>query len=244
MASDDHTATGHPSDTESDIIGRIEDGLLSRREFLAGLGIGSVGGTGAVLGLTRSRRGFQSLATFAGGATLPARVQYYLPAADTSDGGRIVSVEFTFSEGNGELFVDLKDIEVRHDLQLALREAAETATRVSGGSFADTAVQVTFETPADDVLVLRGKSWEAGLTVALIASLRRQSLSQETLITGIVSDEGTLLPVGGIEGKARAARAFGAAELIVPEGVSSDVPVRGIRVVRAASIENALDRIL
>ncbi|WP_276274327.1 S16 family serine protease [Haloarcula litorea] len=244
MASNDRTATGLPSDRESDVVGRIEDELLSRRGFLTGLGIGSVGGAGAILGLTRSRRGVQSLATLAGGATLPAEVQYYLPAVDPSHGGLIIPVTFSFSTGDGELFVDLENLEVRHDLQLALREAAETATRVTEGSLADTAVHVTFETPSSDVLTLRGKSWEAGLTVALIAGLRRQSLSRKTLITGVVDGEGTLLPVGGIEGKARAARAFGATELIVPDGGSSDVSVRGIRVVTAASIEDALERIL
>jgi len=244
MASNDPTATGLPSDTESDVASRIEDRLLSRRGFLAGLGIGSVGGAGAILGLTRTRRGVQSLATLAGGATLPPEVRYYLPAVDGSDGGLVIPVTVAFSNGSGELFVDLENVEVRHDLQLALREAAETATRVTEERLADTTVRVTFRAPSSDVLALRGKSWEAGLTVALVAGLRRQSLSRETLITGIVDGDGTLLPVGGIEGKARAARAFGATELVVPAGGSSDVSVRGIRVVTAASIEDALDRIL
>ncbi|WP_435119965.1 S16 family serine protease [Halolamina sp. C58] len=240
---DDSTAAEIPSESESDIIGRVEETVLSRRGFLAGLGIGGVGGAGAVFGLARSGEGFQSLATLAGGAALPARVRYYLPAVDGSDDGLVVPVEFEFSEGNGELFVDLAGVEVRHDLQLALREAMETATRLTGGSLADTATRVTFEPPNADVLALRGKSWEAGLTVALVAGLRQRTLPRETLITGIVDDEGTLLPVGGIEGKARAARAFGARELLVPEGDPSDVAVQGICVVEAASITDALDRL-
>ncbi|MFC7130469.1 hypothetical protein [Haloferax chudinovii] len=244
MASDDHTATQLPSDSESDVISRIEDGLLSRRGFLVGLATGSVGGAGAVLGLTRSGEGFQSLATLAGGTTLPARVQYYLPAVDSSGEGLILPVEFAFSEGDGELFVDVGNVEVRHDLQLALRETTETATRLTGRSLAGTSIRVTFDPPDSDTLALVGKSWEAGLTVALVASLRRQSPPRTTLITGIVNDEGVLLPVGEIEAKARAARAFGATELIVSEGSSSDVTVQGIRVVEVASIRDALDRIL
>ena len=244
MASDDSTATQLPSDSESDVIGRIEDEILSRRGFLVGLATGGVGGAGAVLGLTRSDEGFQSLATLAGGATLPAMVQYYLPAVDSSGEGLILPVKFAFSEGDGELFVDVGDVEVRHDLQLALREATETATRLTGRSLAGTSIRVTFDPPDSEVLALGGKSWEAGLTVALVASLRRQSPPRTKQITGIVNDEGVLLPVGEIEAKARAARAFGAAELIVPEGNPSDVTVHGVRVVEVASIRDALDRIL
>ncbi|WP_265108835.1 twin-arginine translocation signal domain-containing protein [Halosolutus halophilus] len=244
MASDDSTATQLPSDSESDVIGRIEDEILSRRGFLVGLATGGVGGAGAVLGLTRSDEGFQSLATLAGGATLPAMVQYYLPAVDSSGEGLILPVKFAFSEGDGELFVDVGDVEVRHDLQLALREATETATRLTGRSLAGTSIRVTFDPPDSEVLALGGKSWEAGLTVALVASLRRQSPPRTTLITGIVNNEGVLLPVGKIEAKARAARAFGAAKLIVSEGSSSDVTVQGIRVVEVASIRDALDRLL
>lgn len=240
---DDSTTAGIPSESESDTIGRVEETVLSRRELLAGLGIGGVGGAGAVFGLARSGEGFQSLATLAGGAVLPASVRYYLPAVDASDGGLIVPIEFEFSEGNGELFVDLAGVEVRHDLQLALREARETATRLADGTLAETTTRVTFEPPNADILALRGKSWEAGLTVALVASLRQQSLPRETLITGIVDDEGTLLPVGGIEGKARAARTFGARELLVPEGDTSDVAIQGIRVIEVASITYALDRL-
>lgn len=244
MASDDSHATHRPSGSESDVIGQIEDELLSRRRFLAGIGVGSVGGAGVMLGLTRSGEEFQSLATLAGGATLPSRVQYYLPAVDASDEGVVLPVEFVFSKGDGELFVDLTDVEVRHDLQLALREATETATRLTGRSLAGTSIHVTFEPPDPGILTLRGKSWEAGLTVALIASLRRRPLPRETLITGTVDDGGSLLPVGGIEAKARAARAFGATELLVPDSSSDVRAIQGIRVVGVASIEEALERLL
>lgn len=244
MPPDDSTAAGIPSESESDIIGRIEETVLSRRGFLAGLGIGGIGGAGVALGLSRSVEEFQSLATLAGGAALPASVRYYLPAVDASDGGLVVPIEFEFSEGNGELFVDLAGVEVRHDLQLALREARETATRITDGSLAETATRVAFELPNADVLALRGKSWEAGLTVALVASLRRRSLSRETLITGVVDEGGALLPVGGIGPKTRAARAFGATALIVPERESTTASVQGVRLVGVRSISEALDRLL
>ncbi|ELZ68892.1 hypothetical protein C457_10791 [Haloferax prahovense DSM 18310] len=155
----------------------------------------------------------------------------------------MIPVTFEFTDGKGELFVNLDGIEVRHDLQLALREAIATAARLTDSSFGETATHVTFDPPTSGVLALRGKSWEAGLTVALVASLRRQSLTQETLITGVVDDEGALLPVGEIETKARAARAVGAQALIIPAGEPTEVTVQGLRTIRVRSISEALDRI-
>ncbi|MDS0243188.1 hypothetical protein NDO74_17920 [Haloferax sp. S2CR25-2] len=230
-------------ESSGDIVDRLEQRILSRRAFLAGVGLGGVGGAGAVIGLTRSNAGTQSLATLAGGVTLPAGTRYYLPAVDSSDTGLVVAVDFEFTEGNGELFVNLNGVEVRHDLQLALREAMETATRLTGSSLANTATHVTFETPNSDILALRGKSWEAGLTVALAAGLRQQPLTRETLITGIVDAEGALLPVGGIKEKARAAQMFGANKLLVPPADAVDVDVQGLRVIGVQSVADAVDRI-
>lgn len=244
MSSDNRTdGTVTPPESSEDVIDRIERGVLSRRAFLAGLGLGSVGGAGAAVGLMQTDAGFQSLATLAGGATPPAGTRYYLPAVDASDSGLVVPVDFEFTDGNGELFVNLNGIEIRHDLQLALREAMQTATRLTDGSLADTATHVSFEPPKSGIFVFRGKSWEAGFTVALVASLRQQSLSSDTLITGIVDDEGMLLPVGGIEEKAHTIRAFGATELLVPDTDAIDVPVQDLRVTGVQSISDALNRI-
>ena len=244
MPPDEPASVSRSADTEHDVIGRIEETALSRRGFLAGLGLGNLGGAGAVFGLTRAGEGFQSLATLAGGATLPATTRYYLPAVDGSDSGLMVPVTFEFTDGEGELFVNLDGIEVRHDLQLALREAIATATRLTDSSLAGTATHVTFDSPTDSVLALRGKSWEAGLTVALVASLRQQSLTPETLITGIVDDGGALLPVGEIETKAQAARALDAQVLVIPADEPTEVAVSGLRIVRARTISEALNRIL
>jgi predicted S18 family serine protease len=243
MGADEPNSSVRQSESSDGVVDRVERGILSRRSFLAGLGVGSIGG-GAAVALARTDADFQSLATLAGGAVGPAKTRYHLPAVDSSGAGLIVAADFEFADGAGELFVDLDGLEVRHDLQLALREAAQTATRIAGKSLAGTAVYVTFSTPDTDVFALRGKSWETGLTVALVAALRRQALDSDTLVTGVVDDDGALLPVGGITAKAQAARAFGSSELIVPENDETSSSVEGIRITGMESISEALDRIL
>lgn len=245
MTPDERDSTTESTYESSDnIVERLERGILSRRTFLAGVGIGSIGGVGGTIGLSRSEPGFQSLATVAGGAKAPLDTRYYLPAVDATNSGLIVGVNFEFTDGNGELFINLDGIEVRHDLQRGLVEAMETATKLTGDPLKNTATHVSFEPPDANRIALRGKSWESGLTVALVASLRQQSLSSETLITGIVDDEGALLSVGNIQAKARAAQAFGATQLIVPNDDDPDMTVQGLRVISVQSISDALERII
>jgi len=242
MPPNERDAASDPtSDSSDNIVNRIERGVLSRRAFLAGLGLGSLGGAGMTVALSRTDTGFQSLATLAGGANFPSDTRYYLPAVDATGSGLVVETTVEFSDGDGELFVNLNGIEIRHDLQRALDEAMQIATRLTGRSLAETATHVSFVPPDSDTITLRGKSWEAGLTVALIAGLRQQSLSSETLITGIVDDDGRMLPVGGIEAKARSVRAFGATELVVPNSSDSDVTIEGVRVTPVESVSDALN---
>lgn len=244
MSSDDPVTAAPVAKSSEDVIDRLERGILSRRAFLAGLGLGSIAGAGAAVGLSGKDGGFQSSATLAGTAALPASTRYYLPAVDSAGSGLVVAVDLDFADGDGGLFVDLDGVEVRHDIQLALRESVRTATRLTGSSLADTATYVSFERPGPDRLALRGKSWEAGLTVALVAAHRRRALSSDTLVTGVVDDEGRMLPVGGITAKARAAGAFGATELIVAADDETDVVVEGVDVNGVQSITEATDRIL
>lgn len=243
MATDDSSMSATLDRDSGSLVDRLERGIMSRRTFLSGLGIGTVGGAGVALGLDRPEAGFQSLATLAGGATVPSGTSYWLPAVDATGAGLIVAVAFAFDDGDGELFVDVGNVDLRHDVQLALREARRTAAGLTGSSLDAYATHVRFDTTRDDRLTLSGKSWEAGMTIALVAALRRQSLASDTLVTGIVDDEGNLLPVGGIEAKARAARDFGATELIVPEAENS-VRVRGIRTTGVQSVSDVIETVL
>lgn len=230
-----------------DPLSRFERSVVSRRDLLAGLAVGSIAGTGLVFAATRTAapRDFQPLAAIAGGAAAPTRTRYFLPAIDSTGRGLIVTVDVEFAEGSGELFVNLNHVEVRHDVQLALREALQTAERLTDRTLADTDVYVTFtrDDPAAKTLALRGKSWEAGVTAAILAGLRRQALTNDVLLTGVVADFGTLLPVGGIEAKARVARAFGATELLVPAGQAT-TSVPGIRITGVPTISAAFDELV
>lgn len=223
-----------------DPVDRVERRVTSRRDLLLGAAVGATG-VGGLAGASVFVEGapVERLATLASGALATPTVRYALPAVDAREDGLVVGVTVTLTDGAGDLYVDLDGIEVRHDVQLALREAAARAQSATESSLGDRDVLVSFDPPGDGRLSLRGKSWEAGLFVALAGVLTARTPSAGTLVTGILDSEGALLPVGGIEAKARAARRNGAETLLVPPGRPVSVPgivvepvERGDRLVR------------
>jgi hypothetical protein len=247
MASDSATdleETQSSTHVDSSLVEAFERQIINRRQFLKGVGVGGATAGGVGIGAARLSNGvsFQSLATLAGGEVVPSQTTYYLPAVDGAEQGLLITVNIEFTDAREGLFVDLVGMEVRHDLQVAIREAVTTAQDLTERRPPKPGVLISFTATADGILALRGKSWEAGLTVVLAAALSGVTPSQETLVTGIVADDGGLLPVGGIESKARAARAFGARQLLVPDG--QEQQVSGITIEEVASIEQAVDVVL
>ncbi|MFQ3319025.1 MAG: putative S18 family serine protease [Natronomonas sp.] len=241
MASNDSDQDASES-TRTDPIDDFEQSLLDRREFLLGAGLGAVSVGGLVGGhaLAEGPK-TERLATLASSSVGTSSVQYALPATDGNGNGIVVRFTVAVTPGAGDIYVGLDNVEVRHDIQLAIREATELAGDMSDSSLDGRDVLVSFTPPGDDRMALRGKSWEAGLTAGLISILSDQSLTTNTLVTGLVGTEGTLLPVGNIDAKARGAREFGADQLFVPPDQSISVP--GIRVEGVENVSEIADRL-
>lgn len=240
----DSLSTTAGADSSVSVIDRVERTILDRRQFLRGAAVGGL--TAGAIGMGASQlsgSGFQALASLAGGETTAlSPTTYYLPAVEANQRGLIIEVTIEFADHEEGLFVNVNNMEVRHDLQLALREAIATARRLTNASFRSRGVLITFSSPGDELLALRGKSWEAGITVAFVAALTGAPLTRKTLVTGVVSDNGTLLPVGAIKSKARAARNFGASRLLVPNGQEKNTD--GIIIEEVATINEAINEIL
>ncbi|MDX1744883.1 MAG: S16 family serine protease [Halobacteriales archaeon] len=237
--------TGEAMGDADDVVDRVEKSLLDRREFLVGAAVGGLGvgvalGAGAFAGGTRLERR-ATLASSSAGAGVSSAT-YHLPAVGSDGQGLVIGVSMALREGAGDVYVNLEEIEVRHDVQLALKEAAVTAASVTETSLDDRDVLVSFDPPGEGQLALRGKSWEAGLTTTLIGILTGRQPSEVVLVTGVVGSAGELLPVGGIEAKAEAARAFGAETLLVPP--DETVSVSGIEVETATDIDAVVHRVL
>lgn len=219
--------------------------VLDRRELLAGLALGvagtGIGNTAVESGSLQQRSSL--LSTLLGEPAVPESFEYYLPAVDADDRGVVIPVTVSVRDGQEGILVNVDKVELRHDIQLALRESLATAERVTEAKLDSEHVYVSFGVEGTDILALHGKSWEAGLTIQIIGALRAESPGRETLITGIVANDGTLLPVGGIEAKAQAARSFGAKRLLVPEQSTEQrtADASGIEIEPVSTIESAVE---
>lgn len=243
-ASSDQTTDAKSATEETEMIEEIEQSVLNRRSFLGGLVAGGTAAGGVGYGVTQllGEDDSQSLATLASGETggSPSKT-YHLPAVLGVDDGVIITTDVSFTGDDG-LYVNLDGIEVRHDVQSGLREATVAAQEYTEAQPPADGLLVSFSAPDDSFLTLEGKSWEAGMTVALVAAISGREPDPDTLVTGIVRDDGKLLPVGGIEAKAEAAREFGASRLLVPAGQATQVP--GITVEEVRTIDAAVETVL
>lgn len=89
-----------------------------------------------------------------------------------------------------------------------------------------------------------GPSAGLAFTLAIIDALTEGSLTGglDVAVTGVIAEDGTVLPVGGVPQKTVAARAAGADVMIVPEGLAAEVRgAGGMAVHEVGSLEEALD---
>lgn len=225
-----------------EVVGDGENPLFNRRELLLGAALGAAGAGVTTERLLADGALNKYLNSFSISTAATAQRQSHLPAVNSNGEGFTVAFTVASTEGNGEVFVNLENVEVRHNIQSAIKEAAATATEITGVSLKDRELHVSFNPPGNGTHTLWGKSWEAGLTTALIGLLSRRHLVDDTLVTGVISPEGDLLPIGKVEAKAVAARQFGANKLLVPSGQEESVP--GIRVESAATVTELMQHVL
>lgn len=87
-----------------------------------------------------------------------------------------------------------------------------------------------------------GPSAGAAILLAIISAVQDRPLRQDVAITGELSIQGKVKPVGGVCEKIYGAKQAGVRVVLVPKDNMTDVPVglKGLKVVPVASIEEAL----
>lgn len=145
-------------------------------------------------------------------------VRLALPAVDAQDNGVLGLLEVeSASPGKGAVFirVDAKTPLINPDTQYSLRTAIDVAkviAKVNDGS-----LDIYYSITSDSEMV-GGKSAGAAMSVATLALLTGTKLRTDTAITGTVTADGSIGPVGKIIPKAKAAKAAGFKTFLVPVG--------------------------
>ncbi|HEV8289764.1 MAG TPA: S16 family serine protease [Candidatus Norongarragalinales archaeon] len=149
----------------------------------------------------------------------PTRIELKLPAVDKHENGLLINLIVERSPGDGGVFFRIDDDNplVNPETQVSLKMAVAVARAYSNVQYEKSNLYYSFIAPST---IVGGQSAGAATSIATLALLRGERLKNNTLITGTVEPDGSIGPVGGVLGKAMAARNAGYGVLLVPKGES------------------------
>lgn len=146
-----------------------------------------------------------------------------VPAVDNEGNGIIVKLKVQAIPGEGRTLVNVDNLLFWIDTQFSIRVAKAVAENVTNLDLSNVDLIYTIETNAS---VIEGQSAGAALTIATVAVLQNKSLNQGAIITGTISPNGRIGPVGAIFAKAKASKEAGATLFLVPKGQGTQINYR------------------
>ena len=131
------------------------------------------------------------------------------------------------------------------------KEAARTAVLAACGLLAEDprTWRVTFKEISTAYLI-GGPSAGGGIAVALVAAIRGVTLQPGVVMTGAITAEGHIIPVGELPTKIRAAAAAGLSKVLIPAGQARTrdwnlwvlAENLGVTVIEVATLKDAYER--
>jgi len=180
-------------------------------------------------------------------------VTVYAPAVaqtDEGDVGVISTITVTIqNHGSGRVFVDtlpLAEIDMQGSARLAVKVASALVEN-DKNSTVDPSDYDYFFVVRTSAPVIGGPSAGAVMTVATVALLENWTMSNKTIMTGMINPDGSIGPIGGITAKIDAAYSAGASRFLLPKGQSTssivDYAMNNymMEVVEVADVNEALE---
>jgi len=133
--------------------------------------------------------------------------------------GLVLKCTVELHAGSGRILVNTMP-RIGIDLQTSAQTAVNVAERLTEKSLSNTDVIITVESK-EEVYVVDGPSAGAAITIAVIAAIKGERLSNRVFITGTIMPDGSIGRVGGIAEKVEAAAAEGGIIFLVPKGQST-----------------------
>jgi uncharacterized protein len=141
-----------------------------------------------------------------------------VPAVDNEGNGVVTIVKVETRPGSGRTLVDINSILFFVDTQNSIQTAKTVAANLTHARLSDIDLIYSIQTNAS---IIEGPSAGAALTIVTMAALEGKQLNHSVMITGTISPDGSVGPVGGIPAKAKAAKDVGANLFLVPKGQGS-----------------------
>lgn len=167
---------------------------------------------------------------------------YYVVGVKSDGSGVVVPIEVKIVKGDGAISANINKVELLSGTQDSIRTAASVASSYTGLPISGKDITVSFVNQGDDIVIVDGGSAGSAITATMIATLLDKKPDTSVLMTGTISSNGAVGPVGSVEAKARAAMGFGAQTFLVPPGQAVAVP--GIFVISVSTIDEVVGKVL
>ena len=170
-------------------------------------------------------------------------VSHYGLGVDSSNQGTVfpIKVEIVDS-GTGILSVDINNVQYEPGFQTAVRAAAAAASQYSGESISDKDIVVRFAYEdsrfGGEPVNVDGSSAGAIIAAMIAAGLSDKQINSAILVTGSISEDGTVGRIGSLEEKIIAANTFGAKAILVPE--SQEIESDTLAVIGVSGIDEIM----
>lgn len=135
---------------------------------------------------------------------------------DSGYAGSVTNITVFVTEGWGDVYVSTYSL-TAEDFQGAATAAVRVVTKLLNLDFSK--YNYYFRVKSEAVIV-GGPSAGVAMAVAVYSALTGTPINRSVMVTGMISPDGTVGPVGGIYEKAQAAASHGAKVFLVPPGQS------------------------
>ncbi|HEY7734467.1 MAG TPA: S16 family serine protease [Nitrososphaera sp.] len=153
-------------------------------------------------------------------------ITHYGLGIDQDEKGVVFPLEIEIaSGGTGTLSMDISSVEYEPSFQNAIRDAAAAASAYTGIPISDKdiIVRLAGDLPQDGSFVkVDGSSAGALIAGMIAAGLSHKEINSGVLVTGTISQDGTIGRIGSLEEKTDAAETFGVETVLVPKSQEFD----------------------
>ncbi|MFH1199880.1 MAG: S16 family serine protease, partial [Candidatus Micrarchaeota archaeon] len=172
-------------------------------------------------------------------------VTFSAPAVNAEGNGELVGLRMSLQPGYGRLLVNVREVAFRESIDAALRKAVIASEKYSGVRLSN--YDIVLDVDSQGFSELSGESAGAYFAAALIAMQSNRGLNPDASMSAAISENGTLLPVGGIDEKIIAAKAGSRKVFVISDSQEAkfeDSLSSGIEIRRAKDLSAALPYLL
>jgi len=149
------------------------------------------------------------------------RAETFIPAITSEGVGTVFPFGVEVKVGTGKLLINLGNLVFIEDTQNSIKKAYVVAGKVTNKNINN--YDFTYFSDTTDLTIIGGESAGAAITILTIAALENKTIPEKVIITGAITENGSVTKVGAVAAKAKAVGERGYTTLLVPPRQSADI---------------------